>query len=153
MRNKLKNISQLITRLALSIGFLYPVADRLGFLGAPDSGVNWGDWKHFTDYSQTVMAFLPRALSDLNALIATILEIIFAMSLLLGFKIRIAAIGSAVLTLLFATSMIISNGVLAPIKYPVFVFVGASLLLAQMDYFKWSIDSLLIGSDKTSKHH
>jgi uncharacterized membrane protein YphA (DoxX/SURF4 family) len=152
MRNKLKNISQLITRLALGIGFLYPVADRLGFLGAPGSGVNWGDWKHFTDYSHTVMAFLPRALSDLNALIATILEIIFGMSLLLGFKIRVTAIGSAILTLLFALSMIISNGILAPIKYPVFVFVGASLLLAQMDYFKWSIDSLLIGTDKTGKH-
>ncbi|TWR24404.1 DoxX family protein [Mucilaginibacter pallidiroseus] len=143
MKSQANALPQLIARFALGIGFLLPVADRLGLMGAPGSGVNWGDWKHFTAYAHVIMSFLPESISNFGALIATIAEIIFGVCLLLGFKLKANAFGSAVLTLLFAFSMIISEGLLAPFKYPVFVFAGAALLLTSTEDPKWSIDSVL----------
>ena len=143
INQKTDGIPQLITRIALGIGFLVPVSDRLGLLGPPGPATAWGDWKHFTTYAHSIMPFLPEGLSDFNALVATIFEVVFGICLLLGFKTRLVAFGSAMLTLLFAIFMIISNGIMAPIKYPVFVFVGAGLLLACVEHPKWSIDSVL----------
>ena len=38
-------LAQLLTRLALGLGFLLPVFDRLGFMGAPGSAqVAWGNY-------------------------------------------------------------------------------------------------------------
>lgn len=143
MNLRANGIPQLITRIALGVGFLIPVSDRLGLLGPPGPGTAWGDWQHFTSYAHELMPFLPKGLSDFSALVATIFEAVFGICLLIGFKTRLVAFGSAILTLLFATFMIISNGIMAPIKYPVFVFVGAGLLLACVENPKWSIDSML----------
>ena len=143
MEVKPGGIPQLIARIALGVGFLIPVSDRLGFLGPPGSGPVWGDWNHFASYSHELMYFVPKGLSDLIAVFATISEGLFGICLLLGYRTRLAAFGSAILTLLFASFMIISKGIMAPVNYPVFVFVGAGLLLACVEDPKWSIDSLV----------
>ena len=106
-------IGQIILRIALGIGFLLPVMDRLGWLGAPGSGV-----------------------------VATIAEAVFAITLIIGLKTRQAALGAAILTLIFGRCMALFLGLAAPFNYPVFVFTGACLLLSGIPEYKWSIDEL-----------
>ncbi|GAA4312024.1 hypothetical protein GCM10023149_07230 [Mucilaginibacter gynuensis] len=141
--NNTTPIAQLITRLALGIGFILPVMDRLGLMGAPGSkGVTWGDWQHFVSYTNTLVPFLNNSLAGIMGLIATIAEAVFGICLIVGFKIKWMALGAAFLTLTFGLCMAAFINVGAPFGYPVFVFTGAALLLANVSYYKWSIDSL-----------
>lgn len=139
----MKQLPQLLARAALGIGFLLPVLDRLGFMGTSGSVVNWGDWSHYLNYAQTIMSFLPHELSDFAALLATVFEAWFGLALIAGYRVRSTAIGSALLLSTFALCMIITGGIIAPFKYPVFVFIGAALLLAEVTNPKWSIDDLM----------
>lgn len=142
MRN-IRPAAQLIARLALGIGFILPVSDRLGFLGAPGSpGVAWGNWANFVTYTNQILPFLSPSLASVAGLLATAAEAVFGIGLMLGIKTREAALGSAVLTGLFGICMAIFLGFKAPFDYPVFVFTGAALLLSQVEEFKWSFDKL-----------
>lgn len=144
MDNKLTQVPQMILRLALGIGFILPCLDRLGFIGAPGTpGVNWGDWQHFTGYAHSLMPFLSEGLSDFFAMVATIGEIVCGIGLIFGFKTQWSAIGGGTITLCFAIAMTISQGILSPVKYPVWVFVGGAYLLACVERYAWSIDNLL----------
>jgi uncharacterized membrane protein YphA (DoxX/SURF4 family) len=141
-------IAQLILRLALGVGFILPVMDRLGLLGAPGTpGVGWGDWKHFIDYTNTLIPFASRPVADVMGLIATIAEGVFGIFLIVGLKIKQIALGAAILTLSFGLCMAIFVGIGAPFNYPVFVFTGGALVLSGIDRHKWSIDDYF-GLDK-----
>jgi putative oxidoreductase len=130
-------------RLAISMAYLWAVADRLGMLGAPGQPhVNWGDWGHFIGYSYKIMAFLPAGIVPALALLATIGEGVFALLLLLGLFTRIAAIGSGLLSLCFALSMTISFGIGSPLSYSVFTLSATSFLLSTLPYYAYSIDLL-----------
>lgn len=143
MKNS-NEIPQLFLRLALSLGFIIPVIDRIGYLGAPGSGkVTWGDWQHFIEYTNTLLPFLNRAGANVMGSIASIAELIIGICLLIGFKIKFASTGAALITFTFAVCMIAASGIGAPFKYPVFVFTGAALVLAGLDNYKWSLDNLL----------
>jgi len=143
----MKNISviaQLILRLALGIGFLIPVMDRIGLLGPYGSdGVTWGDWKHFVDYTHTLVPFAGATITNMMALIATIGEGVFGVCLIVGFRIKEAAFGAGVLTLAFGLCMAVFLSLRAPFDYPVFVFTGSALLLAGIGDYKWSIDNYI----------
>jgi len=140
---KATGFPQLFLRIALGAGFLLPVMDRLGFFGGPGTtGVAWGDWPHFVDYSQTLMPFLSRQVASLMGGAATFAEIVFGICLVLGFRTKLMGAGAALLTFVFALFMMTSLGLSAPFDYPVFVFTGGGLVLAGLDPFKWSIDSL-----------
>jgi len=133
--------AQLFLRMALAVGFILPVMDRLGFLGKLGTGmVNWGDWEHFINYTNSLVPYLSRPLANLFGYIATIAEALFGGCLLVGYKIRYAALGTAILTFIFAICMATSYGISAPFKYPVFVFTGAALTLSGLTSFRWSID-------------
>lgn len=137
----MKYIPQLFLRLALSIGFILPVLDRFGWLGAPGSAtVGWGSWPIFVDYTNSLMPYLNKSTANAMAIIATAGEIVFAVLLLIGYKIRLASIGSFLLTLIFALSMLFFAGYRAPFNYSVFVVSASSLLLATIPQYKWSID-------------
>ncbi|TCD12823.1 DoxX family protein [Pedobacter frigidisoli] len=137
----MKHIPQLFLRLALGIGFILPVLDRFGWLGAPGSeNVGWGSWPIFVDYTNSLMPYLNRSTTNIMAILATAGEVIFAILLLIGYKIRLAAIGSFFLTLIFALSMLFFAGYRAPFNYSVFVVSASSLLLATISEYKWSID-------------
>lgn len=137
-------IAQLFLRLALGLGFLLPVMDRIGWMGASGSaGVAWGDWKHFIDYSNTLMPFLTRPLANIMGLTATVCEVVFGIFLIIGLKIKYIALGSAILTLGFGLCMAIFVSIGAPFAYPVFVFTGAGLVLSGIEKYKWSIDNYL----------
>lgn len=131
-------------RAALACSYLWEVADRLGILGEHGQPhVGWGDWSHFIDYARQTMAFLPSSLVPVFAVIATIGEGLFGLMLLTGFFTRVAAVGSCLLSLAFGLSMAISFGIESPLGYSVFTVCAASLLLATLPNYKWSIDSLL----------
>ena len=143
------SLPSLFLRVAIAAPYLWFVADRLGLLGASGQPhVGWGDWQHFLDYAMQVMSFLPRRIVPFLAVAATVCEAIFGTLLLLGFFTRIAALGSGLLSLLFAVSMAISFGIESPLGYSVFTVSAASFLLAAVPAYSWSVDHYLISQKK-----
>ncbi len=53
------------------------------------------------------------------------------------------ALGPAILTFIVGICMAASAGITAPFNYPVFVFTGPGLVLAERKTFRWSVDNLL----------
>ena len=142
--NTLKSPPQLFLRLALGIGFILPVMDRLGWLGpAGTHNISWGNWDNFVAYTNTLLPFLNKPVAGLMGLLATIAESLLAILLITGFKTRLAAQGSFLLTLIFALCMAVFSGVKAPFNYSVFADSAGSLLLATVPVYRWSIDYLL----------
>ena len=141
---QLKNTFQfpsLFLRVAIAIPYLWFVSDRLGLLGTNGQPhVGWGDWQHFLNYAKQTMSFLPNNVISFFAVAATVCEFSFGFLLLLGCFTRIAAIGSGILSFLFATSMAISFGIESPLGYSVFTLSAASFLLATIPKYKWSVD-------------
>lgn len=137
-------IAQLFLRLALGVGFLMPVMDRLGLMGPYGSGTAaWGDWEHFVDYTNKLIPFASRPIANIMAFIATIAEVVFGICLVVGFRIKENAVGASILTLLFGLCMAVFLGIAAPFNYPVFVFTGGTLVLSGIGNYKWSIDSYI----------
>ncbi|MNR14359.1 hypothetical protein D3C85_1308320 [compost metagenome] len=87
------------------------------------------------------MPFLSRPFANIMAIIATAGELVFGVLLIIGYKIRLAAIGSFLLTLMFALSMLIFANYRAPFNYSVFVVSASSLLLATTPDYKWAIEA------------
>lgn len=137
-------IPQLFLRLSLGIGFILPVLDRFGLLGAPGGpNVGWGNWHNFVVYTNSLLPYLNAGTAEVMGALATIGEILFGILLIIGYKTKLAAIGSFALTLAFALSMLFFAGYRAPFNYSVFVVSAASLLLATVPLYKWSIDASL----------
>jgi len=131
-------------RLAIGASYSWEVADRLGVFGPYGTPhVGWGDWGHFVTATHQTVNFLPASFAPTLALLATIGEASFGVLLILGLFTRIAAIGSGFLSFCFALSMTLSAGIDAPLGYSVFTLCAASFLLATLQEYKWSIDSLL----------
>lgn len=140
----MKNTFQLYLRLALGIGFILPVMDRLGMLGLPGStNVGWGNWSNFVDYTNSLMPYLSRPIANVLGTIASIAEAVFGILLIIGYKTRYSAIGSGLLTLIFALSMLFFAGYRAPFNYSVFTCSAAAFLLSAIENYKWSLDEKL----------
>jgi uncharacterized membrane protein YphA (DoxX/SURF4 family) len=131
------NYQQLFLRIALAVTLLSAVADRLGLWG---TNASWGNWKNFEAYTRQLTFFLPPFLSKMSAYSATILEIVFALLLLVGFKTRLVANFTGILLLVFALCMSISLGVKSALDYSVWVGSTAAFLLAAQYKFSFSID-------------
>lgn len=142
---KYQDLPILLLRLALAATFLSSVASRLSLWGNRSSG-----WENFVAYAAEVNSYTPASIIPVLAVMSTILETALAVMLLTGFKTRLAAAGSALLTLMFALAMAYSYGLKEPLDYSVFVDCSASFLLANMPQFRWSIDALLIKNQKTT---
>lgn len=127
-----------LLRLALSAGFLSAVAGRLGLWGAKSSG-----WKNFVAYTKDMNFYLPDHLIPLTAVIATVLEILLGILLLLGLYTREAAIGASILTLLFAIAMSMASGIKEPLDYSVFAFSAGAFVLATAGSYIYSLDQLM----------
>jgi uncharacterized membrane protein YphA (DoxX/SURF4 family) len=131
-----------LLRLPVAAAFLDAVADRLGFLGphgAPD--VAWGDFTHFIAYTATLNSFLPHAIIPALAVLATLGETTFGISLLLGIRLHIAALGAAALLFLFATAMILSG--FSQFSYGVYLMSAGTLALSTVDASLFSVDAIL----------
>ncbi|UBM58168.1 DoxX family protein [Marinilongibacter aquaticus] len=133
--------TKLFLRLAISIGFLSAVADRLGLWSKTVSV--WGNWDNFLDYTQTINPWLPTALIPAAGMLATAAEIIFGIFLLVGFKTELFAKLSGFLILLFALSMTFSTGIKGAFDFSVFTASAAAFALGTMKEKHLELDSLL----------
>ncbi|PSL23083.1 DoxX family protein [Chitinophaga ginsengisoli] len=137
------NFSQIFLRLALAASLLSAVADRLGIWGPPGAtNVSWGDWEHFLAYSNTLNFYVSPQMGNVLAILATVLEVVFGVMFLIGYKTRIAAWGTFLLMVIFALSMTVAMGVKPPLSYSVWTTAGAAALLGSINKYKWSIDNL-----------
>jgi putative oxidoreductase len=77
------------SRAALGVSFLLSVSDRLGFYGDPsERGVSWGTFERFLGYAAEVNAFLPASVIPFLGTAATVLELLFGVTLVLGLAMR-----------------------------------------------------------------
>ena len=149
MLKKIFPAAQTLLRFALGAGFILPVLDRIGFLGAPGSpNVSWGNWPNFAAYANSLMPYLSTTVASFFGLVATIGEALFGVLLIVGYKIRLAAYGSFLLTLIFALSMLFFVGYRSPFDYSVFVVSFSSLLLASL-YDQKARENMFANSDLT----
>lgn len=134
-----------VLRTLMAADFLLAVADRFGALGPVGAvGVSWGDFPHFVDYTRSITPFfLPGGLAPTLAVLATIAEVVLAVALLLGYRLRLAAAGATVLLIVYGVSMMISLPAAEQFHYSVFVLAAGMLLLATLDRTAWTVDSLL----------
>lgn len=142
----MKNISipqaGLILRVILGITMLSAVADRFGLWGVPGSpGVAWGNWENFIAYTQTLNAFASKSVAGILGALATFFEILFGISLIIGFKTRISALGTSALLLLFAIAMATSSTIKAPFDYSVLTSAAAALLLSVIGKTSFAVDN------------
>lgn len=132
---KFNEIAQLLLRLAMAATFLSAVASRLSLWGAHSSG-----WNGFLAYTAETISFAPFQVIPILAIASTVLEASFSVLLIVGFKTRWTALGSAFLTLSFALTMAYSFGIKSPLDYSVLVDAAGCFLLATSSYYRWSLD-------------
>lgn len=125
MYNKLIKLG---LRLALALGFLSAVADRIGWW--PPEVSAWGSWESFLAYTEVLNPLVPNSLIPTLGLIVTIIEVILGLGLLLGFKTRLVAYLSGTLLLLFALAMAITTGIKGPLDYSVLSAAAAAFALS-----------------------
>ena len=141
-----QDVAILLLRFGTAANFLSAVASRLGFWGAQSSG-----WTGFLAYVAEVNSFAPAKMVPFLAIASTILEAGFAVLLLVGYKTRFAALGSACLTFLFAIAMTYSFGLKSPLDYGVFVDCTSAFLLATMPRYRWSLEENIFHNNLTEK--
>lgn len=122
-----KNLVKLFLRLTIAVAFLSAVADRFGIWGTA-----WGNMANFYDYTHQLLPWMSVAIAKIAGIIATAAELIFALFLLIGFKVRLFANLSGVLLLFFALAMTVSLGVKAPLNYSVYTAAAAAFALGSM---------------------
>lgn len=122
--------AKVLARLTLAAGFLSAVADRFGLWGpAGTPNVAWGNFESFTAYVHVLTPYLSGALVGLTAWLATIIEIILGVALLLGVALRWVSFASAATLIVFGVSMFIFAGFETPFSASVFTAAAAALLL------------------------
>ncbi len=136
-----KRIVKLFLRIALAVGFLSAVADRLGWW--PSSVSAWGNWSSFLTYTEKLNPWAPTSLVPLLGWVATVAEVVLALCLLLGFRTQQAARASGALLLLFALSMTFALGPKPPLDYSVFAASAAAFSLALLPEKFWELDQIL----------
>jgi putative oxidoreductase len=133
----------LVIRIFFAYEFGSAVADRLGWLGPPGSGVAWGNFAHFVAYTHTVNAFLPVSFAFPLAVLATLCECTFAVTLLFGICTRLACLGTALLLFLFASAMTVSGLSAGQFYYAVYLLSAGAWYLSAIDPAWLSVDRLL----------
>jgi uncharacterized membrane protein YphA (DoxX/SURF4 family) len=125
------SVVALFARFALGAGFLSAVADRFGVWGAPGAtNVAWGDFAHFQAYAAKLNPFLPAGMIPALAWVITAAEVVTGVALIAGFRVRAAAILSAVLLLGFSIGMAIGTGPKTALDASVPAAAAAALMLA-----------------------
>lgn len=132
---------KLFLRIAIAVGFLSAVADRLGFW--PQESSAWGNWENFIVYTALINPILPESLIDSVGIFVTVLEVVFAIFLIIGFKTELIAKLSGVLILLFAFAMITSIGIKSVFDYSVLAAAAAAFALSTMKEKYFELDLLL----------
>ncbi|MDB5346151.1 MAG: hypothetical protein JWP89_4528 [Schlesneria sp.] len=131
MNNRSLRLACWAVRISLAMSFLSAVADRSGFWGPPDSaGVAWGSIARYEGYVAKLNWFLPLHLVSPLGWMATITEVLIAIGLIVGIKLRWVALAAALLLTTFATTMAVAFGLKPPLDYSVFSAAAAAFLLS-----------------------
>jgi thiosulfate dehydrogenase [quinone] large subunit len=131
-------------RIALGIGFLSAVADRLGLWGPSGTpGIVWGDMSHFMPFVATLNPWFPGVVIPLVGWIVTIVETVLGVFLVVGFKTRWSALLSGYLLLAFAIGMIAGIGLKSVFDYSVLAASGGAFMLATARRYAWSVDEAM----------
>jgi len=124
-------IARMLLRIALSASLLSAVADRFGLWGAPGQPtVAWGSFSKFLTYTAVLNPWCPVSLIPILGWFVSIAETLLGIGLLVGFRLRLVAQLTSVMTMLFALAMTFNLGVHAPLNYSVFVCSAATFLLS-----------------------
>ncbi len=146
------SIAALLLRLALAATYVSAYSSRVNLFGNHPDG-----WEKFLTYAAQVNSWAPDSIKVFLAVSATFFEIAISILLLVGFKTRIVALLSGLLTLSFAMAMTYSYGVKEPLDYGVFVNFTAAFLLATMPVNIYSLDQLFKSNPredaKPQRHH
>lgn len=127
----MRKLTLYFLRFTLAASFLSAVADRFGFWGEVGSpGVVWGNFEIFKDYTGSLLFFLPKTFVSFFAWIATIIEVLLSVLLVIGLKLKEIAFVSGLLLGSFALSMTLAYGIKSPLDYSVFTACAASFALA-----------------------
>lgn len=140
--------AQLFVRLAVGTAFLSAVADRMGLWGSfGQPGVAWGNWDRFVAYTHQLTVFAGGTISHVLAIIATLLETVLGILLIIGYRIKMTAFFSGGLLLLFAIAMTVSLplGIKSTFDYSVWTGASACLLLSSIprSHYAFSLDRFL----------
>lgn len=125
-----KNLIKLFLRLAIGAGFISAAVDRFGVW--PEKYTFWGDMGTFAEYTQKLNPWFPEILINPVAWIVTILEILLGLFLIIGYKIKVTALFSGILLLIFALAMTFSTGIKSAFDASVFSASAAAFALATM---------------------
>jgi uncharacterized membrane protein YphA (DoxX/SURF4 family) len=139
-----KEIVRLFARFAVGASFLSAVADRFGLWGPYGAkNVSWGAFAHFVEYTGAVTSHFPGSSTVSYSWVATVVETLFGILLIAGFKIRMVSVLSGLLLLLFAIGMTTGLGIKTPFDYSVFSAAAAAFLLAFWEPDRFTLDRLL----------
>lgn len=142
MKNISKKHAGLILRAILGISMLSAVADRFGLWGvAGTPGIAWGSWENFIVYTQQLNFFVSKPVAEFLGVLVTFFEIGLSIFLIIGFKIRLVALGTSLLMLLFAIAMALSVSIKAPLDYSVLTSAAGALLLSTIGETSFSLDN------------
>jgi putative oxidoreductase len=122
-----QRVALVYARVALGAAFLSGIASRFGLYG---KDVGYGNFANFVKYTGEVNSFMPAVTIPFLAWAATVAELFFGVTLILGVWPRWVALGSAALLALFGVAMAISFGIVSPMDYSVFSASAAAALLA-----------------------
>jgi uncharacterized membrane protein YphA (DoxX/SURF4 family) len=138
---RLVGLAAWAVRLALAAAFLSAVADRFGIWGPPGSeGVAWGSVPKYEEYVALLNWFLPASLISPVGWAATIAEVVIAMGLLVGWRLRWFALAAGVLLTIFAVAMFAALGPKPPLDYSVLSAASAAFLLAAIPSRRYPVD-------------
>lgn len=134
-------ITKLFLRFGIGAGFLSAVADRFGLWSAEVSA--WGNWESFLDYTEVLNPLIPDTLIPVIGAIATGAELLFGISLVIGFKTELVAKLSGFLLLIFALAIAFATGIKGVFDYSVFAASAGAFGLGIMKDKYLELDVLL----------
>lgn len=133
----------LFARASLAAGFLSATADRFGLWGPPGTvNVFWGNFEGFKGNVVVLAPYLSTTLVNVVAWGASVLELVFAVALLLGVALRYVSVASAATLVAYGMSMVFNMGIQSVFNYAIFTAASAALLLslAPTSGYAFSID-------------
>ena len=86
----------------------------------------WGDMDKFITYTQSLMPYMPADAVPVLAWIATVLEVLLSICLLIGLKLKWTASITGLMILAVAIAMATSMGFKAPLDYSTFTASAAA---------------------------
>jgi hypothetical protein len=119
-----------VVAVLLAAAFAGAVADRFGLFGEPGaSGVSWGSWPVFVEYTRTLLHGVPLPVATAAAVGATVAELALAAALLVGWQRRWTGKAAAGLLMCYLLAMGLSVGWAEVARYAVPVEIGGALLV------------------------